>query len=349
MNARAGADVDHVVGGQDRILVVLDHDYGVAEVAQVFQRFEQPRIIALMQPDGRLVQHVEHAGEAGADLRSEADALAFTAGERAGGARKREIIEADIDEELQPLADLLEDAGRDFLLLRREGGRDFRKPLVRLADRHVAHLADVLAADLHRERLRFEAIAVAGVARVVALVARQLLADPLAVRLPPAPLDVVDHALERLRRAVAAHAVFVGERDLLAAGAVKDHVLHPPRQLLPRRGHVDLVVAGDGFERLLVVGRGVAGARPRIDRAIAQGERAVGHDEVGLELQLRAEAVAFRAGAGGRVEREQPRLDLVDGEAGDGAGEPGGERDALVRLVLVAEDITGRIAVGSLA
>ncbi len=61
MDAGAGADVDDVVGGADRILVMLDHDHGVAEVAQPAQRIEQARVVALVQADRRLVQHVEHA------------------------------------------------------------------------------------------------------------------------------------------------------------------------------------------------------------------------------------------------------------------------------------------------
>ena len=77
MDARTRSDVDHVVGVEDRVLVVLDHDHGVADVAQVLERAEQARVVALMQPDGGLVQHVKHAGEAGADLRGEADALRF--------------------------------------------------------------------------------------------------------------------------------------------------------------------------------------------------------------------------------------------------------------------------------
>ena len=84
----AGADVDHVIGGADRILVVLDHQHRVAEVAQALERLEQPRVVALMQPDRGLVQNVEHAGEPRADLRGEPDALALAAGERAGRARR---------------------------------------------------------------------------------------------------------------------------------------------------------------------------------------------------------------------------------------------------------------------
>jgi hypothetical protein len=114
MHAGAGADVDHMVGGADGILVMFDHDHRVAEVAQVLQRFQQAFIVALVQADGGLVEHVEHAGQAGADLRGEPDALAFAARQRAGIARQREVFEADIVEELQPVADFLEDARGDF-------------------------------------------------------------------------------------------------------------------------------------------------------------------------------------------------------------------------------------------
>ena len=64
-----------------------------------------------------LVQHVEHAGEAGADLRGEPDALALAAGERAGGAGEGEVFEADVDQELEPIADFLQHADRDLVLL----------------------------------------------------------------------------------------------------------------------------------------------------------------------------------------------------------------------------------------
>ena len=51
MHAGAGADVEHMVGQTDRVLVVLDHDHGVAEVAQPLECIEQPRIVALVQAD----------------------------------------------------------------------------------------------------------------------------------------------------------------------------------------------------------------------------------------------------------------------------------------------------------
>ncbi len=122
MDAGGRADVDDIVGRHDGVLVMLDDDDGVAEVAQVLQRVEQAGIVALVQADRRLVEHVEHAGEAGADLRGEPDALALAARQRAGIARHGEVVEADIVEEAQPLADLLEDAGGDLVLLGASGG-----------------------------------------------------------------------------------------------------------------------------------------------------------------------------------------------------------------------------------
>ena len=48
--------------------------------------FEQRCVVARMQADGRLVEHVEHAAQVGAELRGEPDALGFAAAERVGGA-----------------------------------------------------------------------------------------------------------------------------------------------------------------------------------------------------------------------------------------------------------------------
>ena len=271
VDAGAGADVDHVVGGEDRVLVVLDHDHRVADVAQVLERLQQAGVVALVQADGGLVQHVEHAGQARADLRGEPDALALAARQRAGRARQREIVEPDVDQELQPLADLLQDAGGDLVLLLAELLRQLGEPVVGRADRHVRDLADVQGVDLDRQRLRLEAIAAAGIAGVRILVARQLLAHPVAVGLAEAALDVADHALERLGVGVLAHAVLVDEVDLLIAGAVQDGVLHLLGQLLPRRRHRHLEVLGQRLQRLLVVGRGAAGLGPGIDGALASG------------------------------------------------------------------------------
>ena len=184
------------------------------------------------------------------------------------------------------------------------------------------------AVDLDRERLRLEAIAGAGLARLVGLEARQLLAHPGGFGLAPAPLDIGDHALEGLGGRVMAHAVVICEGDLVVAGAVEDHVAEVFGERLPRLGHGLAVGARERLQRLLVIGGGGARARPGGDGAAVEAQVFVGHHEVRLEEQLGAEPVAGRAGAIGVVEGEEPRLDLLDGEAGDRAGELRREDDA---------------------
>src|SRR3546814_17559068 len=77
--SRAGAHVHDLIGGADRILVMLHVDDGVAEVAEALQGDEQAIIVALVQADAGLVEDVEDARQAAADLAGEADALGLAA------------------------------------------------------------------------------------------------------------------------------------------------------------------------------------------------------------------------------------------------------------------------------
>ena len=162
-------------------------------------------------------------------------------------------------------------------------------------------------------------IAVAGVARHVVEIFRDLLARPVALGLAPAPLQIGDHALERLLGLVVPHAVVVGEPDLVLARAVQDRLLRRLRQVLPFGVERELVELRQRLQRLRVVG--ARRFRPRRDRAGLQRAVLVGDDQLGIDVLLDAEAAAFRAGAERVVEREQPRLDLRNGEARDRAGE----------------------------
>ena len=114
--AGARPEVDDVVRGADRALVVLDDDHGVAEVAQPRQRADQLRVVALVEPDRRLVEDVEDADEARADLRREPDPLRLAARQRRGRALERQVSDPDAVEEAQPLADLAHDQARDRAL-----------------------------------------------------------------------------------------------------------------------------------------------------------------------------------------------------------------------------------------
>ena len=113
MLARTGAEIHHVIRRADRLLVVLHHDDGVAEIAQAVQRAEQRAIVPLVQADGRLVEHVQHARQVRSDLRGEPDALAFAAGERRRAASERQVPDADLVEEAQAILHFPQDALRD--------------------------------------------------------------------------------------------------------------------------------------------------------------------------------------------------------------------------------------------
>jgi hypothetical protein len=117
VDAGAGPDVEDVVGLQDRVLVVLDDDDCVAEVAQALQRAEQALVVALVEADRGLVEDVQNARQARADLAREADALALAAGEGTGGAGEGEVFESDVDQEGEAVPDLLQDATRDAISL----------------------------------------------------------------------------------------------------------------------------------------------------------------------------------------------------------------------------------------
>ena len=66
---------------------MLYNNHGIAKIAQPPQRVEQALVIALMQANRRLIQHIKNPGKTGTYLRSEPNALAFAAGQSAGIAR----------------------------------------------------------------------------------------------------------------------------------------------------------------------------------------------------------------------------------------------------------------------
>ena len=108
--ARAFAEVQDPVRGADRLLVVLDHDHGVAEVADAGEGREQPLVVALVQADRGLVEDVEDALHAAADLAGQADAVGLAARERRGGAVQGQVADAHRVQEAQARQDLRQQA-----------------------------------------------------------------------------------------------------------------------------------------------------------------------------------------------------------------------------------------------
>ena len=272
VDARARAHVDEPVGRAHRLLVVLDDDHGVADVAQALERRDQPRVVALVEADRRLVEDVEHADEARADLRRQPDALRLAARERARRAIEREVADADVVEERQPLADLADHAlGDQPLGVGQLELAEVRERLVHGAARDVV---DVVSADRHGERLGPQSRAAAGRARAHRHERLDALLLQLRLRLAVAPLEVRDDALEGGHvRALAPVAVLVRHVHALAARAVQVQVLVLARELPPRPVERDFPAVGDRLEHLLEEARARRRSRARARR---RGSRARG-------------------------------------------------------------------------
>ena len=102
-----------MIGGGDRVLVVFDHDQRVALVAQGDQRFEQRGVVARVEADGWLVEHIEHAAKVRAELCGEADALGFAAGECVARAVELQVTEADALQKCEAARDFRQDVAGD--------------------------------------------------------------------------------------------------------------------------------------------------------------------------------------------------------------------------------------------
>ena len=99
VHARAGPHLDDVIGGANRVLVVLDDDHRVADVAEPLERGDHLDVVLRVQADARLVEHVEHAHQPRSDLRRQPDPLRFAARERAGAAVEAQVVQADAEQQ----------------------------------------------------------------------------------------------------------------------------------------------------------------------------------------------------------------------------------------------------------
>ncbi|HMC53694.1 MAG TPA: hypothetical protein VKH19_00865 [Gemmatimonadaceae bacterium] len=152
--AAAGAELDHVIGRPDRLQIVLDDQHGVAAVAQTREQPQQPRHVARVEADRRLVQHVQRVHELRAQRVREADALRLATGKRTRAAIQREIVETDVAQELDAIARLLEDVRGDARL--EFGELEVVEPAHELIHGQLGDLRHVLIGDADLQRVRLE-------------------------------------------------------------------------------------------------------------------------------------------------------------------------------------------------
>src|SRR5581483_9909627 len=218
----------------------------------------------------------------------------FATGEGGGQAVERQVFEADVVEEFEALADLNEDLIGDGGLF----GREFQvvEEGVRLLDVQLHQFAEIFAAHTDVERFLAQARAAAFGAQSVSAVSAE----------ENAHVQLVLLGLEKVEE-LADEAI-----DFLTLGFRKFAERHVVTELL------------GGFPEVSQPGA-VLRLRPRFDRAGVEGEVLVGDDEVHVEIDGVAEALAARAGAHRAVEAEQRGLGFYEGHA------------ALLALELLAE------------
>src|SRR5690606_20325778 len=111
--------------------------------------------------------------------------LALAAAERGRGAIEAEVVETHGAQEAEPIAELLEDAPGDLGVARAQLERV--EEAAGAGDAQAADLVDGGAADLDVQALLAQPRAPAGLARLLAHVALDLFAAPLALGLAEAP------------------------------------------------------------------------------------------------------------------------------------------------------------------
>ena len=293
-------DIHQPVGLADGVLIVFDHDERIADVPQALQRVDEPLVVALVQADGRLVQHVEHAGQARADLGGQANALSLATRQRGGAAVEAQVGQADIDKKVQPRLDLLEHCPGDDLLAVAQLQRV--QKLRGILDGQRRQTRDGLLAvrfrgQPDRQDLLLQPRAVAHVARDPAGVLQQAILLRVGIGGLQLAVDKAHRALER--GGPVTHApvpVLVTDADLFF-GAVDKRLALLLGQLAHRGARIEVERVAQARDQAPEVLR-VRARVPRLHRLFRRRVR-VRDDELLVHLEASAQAVAGRAGTEG--------------------------------------------------
>jgi len=122
---------------------MFNHQDSIANVAQLFQDFQQAIIVSTVKADGGLVEDVAASDQPAADLCGQMNPLGLTAGQGSAGTVERQVPEPYIEKILETTADFLKRLFGNNALFRIQ--RKFGKKLAGVPNRHTDNFADVLA------------------------------------------------------------------------------------------------------------------------------------------------------------------------------------------------------------
>jgi hypothetical protein len=311
-HARSLPEVDHPVRGPYRLLVVLDDDDRVPAVADRAQRLEEPLVVALVEPDRRLVEDVHEALHARPDLRGETKAVGLSSRERRRGPIERQVAQPERGEHVQTGEDLTHEPLPYGALPLLEGESGHGRS--RLGQGKAHEVGQRAAAHLHREALRAQARAAAGAAGLLREVGSEVLE-----RLAAVTLFVGGGGIETEQ---GVHATAEIGDDAGEAGAVaEEEDLAGLRRKLADRG-----VEGEAVSLRHVV-EGVTEdpwpmTLPGTDRALQDAAALVGDHTGRVHRPPLPQPVAARARPLGAVEGERLGAQRGHGDVAAGAGQP---------------------------
>ena len=290
-------------------LVVFDHKHGVAPGLQGAERGNKAFVVAGVQANGGLVEHVGHAHEPCAKLGCQADALGLATGKRCHGPAQGEVVKADTLEEREPVQELLQQCVRNDRPAPRKGAR--LEPVDFLVDGQGAEVGNAEPVYLDGQGFRGKALAMAGRTIHGLAVAVQLVAPGLAIlhalfeqRHDAGPalfrdleIDLRLKARPEMRRLVvalgedgnaSAHPVATqacrsGGRTPRFVLAIEEGLPSIFRVILERRCQREAVALAKGSQRLFVGCHGL-GRAPGKQGALGEGESPVGGNEPRLEI-----------------------------------------------------------------
>ena len=244
-SAGAGSEIDHPVGIADGLLVVLDHDHGVAEIPHPLEGVEQSPVVALVEPDGRFVEDVEHPHELRPDLGGQADALALSPGQAPRHAVEGQIVEPDRHQETEAVAHLAKDLGGDLGIALVEG--ETVEPLHGIADRQRRDLGQTGPGHLDREAFGPQPGAVAGVTGRERHESLEFPPDLLGRGLFVTPFKTRDDALEAVTKTIGALAP-LPDKVVFLVRSEHDQFANRLRQLPPLGVEVEAEMGPELFE-----------------------------------------------------------------------------------------------------
>ncbi len=242
--------IHHVIGGQDRLLVVLDDEYRIAQIPHLGQGGQKALVVPLVEADAGLVQNIENTGQLGSDLRGQPDALGFSPREGGGRPVQAQVSQPDVLEKCQPVPDLLQDFPGDNRLFLRELRRQIIGEFPEPDDGQAAHMGDVQAADRNGQRYRIQLVPAAGFAGSYIHIALNLVPRLLGVGLDVTARQLRNDPFESLSVNDAPVFPFEKKRDLLVAGPLHQDGFEGVWKRLVRGVDIHAVMPRQGLQKI---------------------------------------------------------------------------------------------------